>query len=160
LARALYRSGQVVHALWPRVKPDDLDFARRVLTDDLATLFLAMERRDQRHAIAVARRLQAQGVEDRDLLTAALLHDCGKGAVPVWLRVLKVLSPGLLQRLAQEQGSESRQAAYRLLNHAPIGAERVLAAGGSPTMARLISGRVEAGEEARLALLIAADDAS
>ena len=40
---------------------------------------------DQRHALEVYGRLRAATVTDPSALAAALLHDCGKGAVPVWL---------------------------------------------------------------------------
>ena len=159
-SRALYRTGQVWHALRPRINPTDHAFVCQTLADDLAAIFFAMERRDQRHAIAVARRLQASGEVDPDLLAAALLHDCGKGAVPVWLRVLNVLSPKLLRHVAKEDGIDSQRAAFRLLHHVDLGVERARAAGTSEATLRLILGRPDIGEEAKLAALHAADDAS
>ncbi len=81
-----------MHALRPRIDATDLAFARSLLTDPERELFDAMERRDQRHAIAVLTKVRVH-TEDHDVLIAALLHDCGKGAVPVWLRILKVVSP-------------------------------------------------------------------
>jgi hypothetical protein len=119
-----------------------------------------MEKRDQRHALEVARRLRELGDEDIELLQAALLHDCGKGAVPVWLRVLKVLSPDTLRRLAVDGAPGYRGAAYRLLEHGAIGARLAASAGLSLVVARLIEGRIEPGDESRAALLAAADDAS
>jgi HD superfamily phosphodiesterase len=119
-----------------------------------------MQRRDQRHALEVMGRLQALEVKDRDLLAAALLHDCGKGEVPVWLRIANVLSPALLRRMASAQAGGWRGHAHRLVDHAEIGARVAAAAGASEATVRYISGRVEAYEESLLALLIAADDAS
>jgi hypothetical protein len=123
-------------------------------------LFFAMEKRDQRHALEVARRLRTGGVSDADVLVAALLHDCGKGGVPVWLRVLKVVSPSITERAALEGGENWRGAAFRLVHHAAIGAALAEAAGSSSTTVRLIHGQPAADEAQRLALLEAADNAS
>ena len=159
LARALYRTRQVVHALRPQLDDSDLEYARSLLNDGQRDLFFAMERRDQRHALEVGSRLRPQ-TDNRDLLSAALLHDCGKGAVPVWLRIVNVLSPEALKRLASENGSSWRRSAYRLAHHARLGAELAAAAASSPTTVRLIRGEAEPGEEPLLALLYAADDES
>jgi hypothetical protein len=160
LTKALYRTSQVWHALLPRIRPSDYAFVRGLLNDSLAALFFEMERRDQRHAIAVARRLVAAGETDRDLLAAALLHDCGKGAVPVWIRIVHVIAPSLLRRFAREDGPAGQRAAFRLLHHEAIGVAKARAAGASEVTLRLILGRPARGEEARLAALHAADDAS
>jgi len=159
LSRAIYRTGQVRHALWPRIDADELASVQEVLPDGMAALFYAMEKRDQRHALAVRRRLRERGVDDSDLLAAALLHDCGKGRARVWLRVLKVVSPGTLGRLAREGGGW-RGAAYRLQEHASIGARLASAAGASELTVRLIEGRVKPDEEGLQSLLLAADDES
>jgi hypothetical protein len=157
--RALYRTRQAGHALYPRLDANELARARSLLNEGEARLFFAMERRDQRHALEVCGRLIATGVESPALLKAALLHDCGKGAVPVWLRVANVLSPWLVHRLASE-GPGLRGAAYRLVNHGEIGVRLLEAAGSSPAVIRLVLGRVEAHESDALARLRAADDAS
>jgi hypothetical protein len=50
------------------------------LTPGELGLFDAMPAADRRHGLDVVRSLRAAGAgEDRDLLVAALLHDCGKG---------------------------------------------------------------------------------
>jgi HD domain len=157
--RPLYRSRQVLHALAPRIEPDAVAYAREVLSEAEARLFFAMERRDQRHALEVAGRLR-ENLDDRNVLVAALLHDCGKGGVPVWLRILNVLSPGLVGRVAEEGNAGWRGAAYRLRHHAELGAEMARAAGCADTTVRLINGRVEPDEAWKLDLLLAADDAS
>jgi hypothetical protein len=160
-SRAGYRARQLFHALYPAVDTTALTRAYDVLDEPLTRLFLAMERRDQRHALEVMQRLLEAGVTDRDLLTAALLHDCGKGRVPVWLRVLRVISPRLLSLIAGPSTSSGWQgAAYRLLYDAELSALQAEAAGASSTVVSLIRGRVSAGEEPQLALLRAADDAS
>src|SRR2546430_11912511 len=93
MSRAAYRIRQGLHALSPRRAHDDGNIARAQLNDGEWLLFQAMETRDRRHAVEVMSRLRSEGIEDRELLAAALLHDCGKGSVPVWLRSLNVLAP-------------------------------------------------------------------
>lgn len=159
IARAVYRTRQGLLALWPRIGVADLTIVDETLNDELAALFFGMERRDQRHALEVARRLMGSGVEELDLVAAALLHDCGKGLVPVWMRVLKVLSPGLLRQLAREGGGW-RGAAHRLHDHASIGAQLAASAGASGLTVRLIGETTSAEDEGSRALLQAADDAS
>ena len=158
--RAAYRTRQVFHALIPRIAAEDLKAARSILSPAEERLFDAMHRRDQRHALEVAGRLRAQGVADADLLKAALLHDCGKGEVPVWLRIAKVLSPALVRNAGTSASTGWRGAAYRLTHHPEIGAALLREAGASPATVGLVRGRVEPADEERLALLTAADDAS
>jgi hypothetical protein len=160
LARALYRTRQVAHALNPRVDDAGLAWVRSMLNGGESQLFFAMQKRDQRHALEVAGRLRAQGVDDTDLLKAALLHDCGKGDVPVWLRIAKVLNPSFVRDAGNDGSTGWRGAAYRLTHHPEIGANFVRAAGSSETVAALVRGHAPAGDEGRLALLLAADDAS
>lgn len=158
-ARGLYRTRQVVRALRPRIDAAALEAALTALTEPQKALFLAMERRDQRHALEVLQRL-GEAASDPDLRVAALLHDCGKGRAPIWLRVLHVLAPRASRRLAKAGTGGWRAAAYRLAHHAELGAAKAEAAGASPAAVRLIRGRPAPGEDAKLALLLAADDAS
>jgi hypothetical protein len=160
LRRALYRSRQVWHALRPRLDPAALALPPRLLSEGEQQLFFAMEKRDQRHALEVAGRLLDQGIDDRELLAAALLHDCGKGAVPVWLRIANVLSPGFVRSSGRPAIGGWRGAAYRLAHHAATGAQSAERAGAGPTTVRLIGGHALPEEQPRLRLLIAADDAS
>lgn len=176
LARPLYRARQVFVALFPRLTESDLEEARRVLSEGEYALFRRMEARDQRHGIEVMRRLLAAGFADRDALAAALLHDCGKGWVPVWLRIEYVRNPARVEGLARnaaaaEDGAslEARvmterstaMAAYRLVHHQRLGADLARAAGASDATVRLISGIVGSdAEAAALAVLKAADDES
>ena len=102
MARAHYRSRQAWKALRPKIDGAELAAACALLNEGEERLFFAMQRRDQRHALEVYGRLRAAGVSDPSTLAAALLHDCGKGAVPVWLRVLYVLRPRAIDRLARE----------------------------------------------------------
>ena len=160
MASPIYRSRQVMLSLKPRLLRAEVDEVRATLTEGEEPLFFAMQKRDQWHALEVKRRLSAQGVNDRDLLVAALLHDCGKGAVPLWLRITKVLSPRLVRRFASAGSNGWRAAAYRLIHHAEIGARQANAAGSSSAIARLIAGEVLPNERSCLLLLRAADDVS
>jgi len=134
--------------------------AEEVLLPSERGLFAAMERRDRRHGFEVFDRLRAGGATDRDLLTAALLHDCGKGAVPVWLRALNVVARPFVELLAREEGTGAFGAAYRLLHHPTLGADLARSAGSSEATVRYITGRVRLEEEANMELLRAADDES
>ena len=145
----------MLHALRPRIDGDALAQAQDLLSEHESRLFFAMERRDQRHALEVMRRL-GESTDDRTILAAALLHDCGKGSVPVWLRVLNVIAPWAVKGLSRA-GSH---AAYRLRHHAELGATMAEAAGSNPTTVRLIRGHIEPDEAWMHELLIAADDAS
>ena len=50
-------------------------------------LFDSMHVADQRHGLDVVASLRAEGVKDRDVLLAGLLHDAGKADTGVWPRV-------------------------------------------------------------------------
>jgi hypothetical protein len=50
-------------------------------------LFDTMHVADQRHGLDVVTTLRADGVRDREVLAAGLLHDAGKGDTGVWPRV-------------------------------------------------------------------------
>jgi hypothetical protein len=106
------------------------------------------------------------GAQDEDVLTAALIHDCGKapsaedGRIRLWHRVAYVAlgraTPGLLRRLARRPGG------LRLLErHADRSLEMAAAAGADPEVLRLMRA-MENGEpgDERVGLLRAADDAA
>ncbi|MCP4164454.1 MAG: HD domain-containing protein [Chloroflexi bacterium] len=71
--------------------------AKAFLDPETYTLYANMSKADRAHSLRVYQRLLAQGHDDTDLLTAALLHDNGKSAthLRVWQRSLKVLLKGL-----------------------------------------------------------------
>lgn len=83
----------------------ELHWVQQTLPPRAFELFLHQDRGVQRHALDVAhtlkRSLRIPGelspVEARTLLSAALLHDCGKSSVRVriWHQVFIVLSQGL-----------------------------------------------------------------
>jgi hypothetical protein len=163
LARATYRSRQFFSSLRPRIDEALRDDAFALLSQGERTLFMSMTLRDQQHCLDVYKRLRA-GHDDRDLLIAALLHDCGKGKVTIWHRVAYVLleagAPGLLRRVvAPGDGRGWRQALYRCLHHEELGAERARNAGASERVIALIGGDA-AKDRDTLAALHAADDSA
>jgi hypothetical protein len=160
LARVAYRTRHVLHAFLPGLDDSHLETARSVLGDGEFSLFLSMEKRDQRHGLRVMEHLRGRHHADRDLLAAALLHDCGKGSAPVWLRIAHVAATPVVRRLASNSGSATGLAAYRLVHHAELGAELAGRAGASEATVRYISGRVAEHEHDKIALLRAADDKS
>src|SRR5438093_4569191 len=164
LARPLYRARQFAQALRPRVDGDRLGEAQALLGPRLSELFLSMSPRDQQHCLAVYGKLLATGWTDGEMLAAALLHDCGKGALaggPVRLRyrvayvVVDALAPTFLRRLARCSAGLAV-----LAEHAERGAELAAKYGATPQSVRLMLAMEapEAGDE-RACALRSADDA-
>ena len=159
LPRPLYRARQFFASLRPRVGDEERRRADDHLGNALFPLFQAMAPRDQRHCLDVFQALRSQGYDDRDLLTAALLHDAGKGDVHLWQRVAYVLLtatvPSLLGRLAAP-GAHGWRAGLAAIHHHDERGSRLVAAAGAPdAVVRLIRGEPA---DPRLALLRAADD--
>ncbi|MCH8026155.1 MAG: HD domain-containing protein [Chloroflexi bacterium] len=139
--RALYRSRQFFGAVRPRIDAELLTEAFRLLSEPERRLFETMTTRDQQHCLAVYARLRGQANDD--LLTAALLHDAGKGRIALWHRVAYVLleaaSPALLRRLAKPgDGPGWRQALDRCRRHSELGAQLAEEAGSSGIAVALI----------------------
>jgi hypothetical protein len=143
--RALYRVGQV----WRNLTPRPLDDADRALlaahlSPEARRLFATMSHADQRHSLDVYAALRARRHEEADLLTAALLHDCGKGAgrVRLWVRppivLLRACAPKLLDWLTCGPRPWWRRPFYHAWRHAEVGADLAAAAGVSPGAVLLI----------------------
>jgi hypothetical protein len=64
------------------------------LTPAEVVLFDAMHVADRRHGLDVVGTLRTEGVYDRDVLVAGLLHDAAKGDTGVWPRVAFSLGQG------------------------------------------------------------------
>tara|TARA_Y100000588_G_C14252114_1_gene923901 strand:- start:913 stop:1395 length:483 start_codon:yes stop_codon:yes gene_type:complete len=142
----------------------DLAIARNYLPDELLILFHGQEPRDQRHSARTARWLLSHGHDgDRDLLTAALLHDAGKGAQRTRDRIAHVLTSWLPETLVAEETSnfEIRRALARSRAHSELGAGLLAAAGAPPRVVELtrLHHRLP-GQDAMLALLQRADAAT
>ena len=163
-SRATYRSRQFFSSLRPHIDVTLRNDAFALLNDAERLVFESMTLRDQQHCLNVYHRLRAQH-DDRDLLVAALLHDCGKGRIALWHRVAYVLldtaAPGILRRIiAAGDGPGWRQALYRCVHHEHLGAERAHQAGSTPRVTSLIRGDDTDVVRQQLAALHAADDAS
>jgi hypothetical protein len=61
------------------------------LTPAQLRLFDSMHVADRRHGLDVVASLQSEGVDDTEVLTAGLLHDCGKGDAGAVSRVVHSL---------------------------------------------------------------------
>lgn len=99
-----YRVHQFVQAFFPHIHPSEILTGTRILSPQAKSLFLQQSRAEQRHALTVAQSLliyedSLSTSEYHDLVTAALLHDCGKSLVNIrlWQRVYIVL----MQRMPQ-----------------------------------------------------------
>jgi hypothetical protein len=162
----VHRVGQFVAHVRARVDPEEVALVRRVLPDRAAQLFDAMPVADRRHGLDVAERLLRSGLDDPDLLGAALLHDVAKGkrmrlAHRVGGVLLEALAPSVLRRLADPNPASWRHPFHLYLHHQPMSADLVLASGCSTRLADFIRGRAETDADARLLqALKAADDAS
>ena len=163
--RPLYRSRQFFSSLRPRVDPVLRDEAFALLPEPAHRLFDSMMPRDQQHCLDVYRRLRGAGHDDADLLSAALLHDCGKREVRLWHRVAFVLlqgaAPALSRRVARPgDGAGWRATMHRCLHHEALGAQLARAGGCSERTAALIRGEGVVGDDRGLAALHNADEAS
>jgi len=138
----VYRTRQFVAALRPKVTDQEYAEALAILGPHLIRLFDSMSPRDRRHCFDVYRDLVTAGVDDTELLSAALLHDSGKGrssgtTVRLWHRVAYVLMaagwPALLRRLSNGRGGLSV-----LRRHAEIGGLLAQSMGASERLVRII----------------------
>jgi hypothetical protein len=140
-------SGRFTRALWPgQPKPDDVAWVEMLLTPAAFTQFRRQPNHDQRHAIGVAREVQARlaGSEyagDPRWLNAALLHDIGKldARLGVYGRVIATVSGAVAGRSMAEAWSMSGGFVRRVglyLRHAELGADRIRVAGGPEEAAR------------------------
>ncbi len=132
------------------------------LTPTEFALFDRMHVADRRHGLDVAATLRGEGVRDRDVLVAGLLHDAGKGDVGVWPRVA--------WSLGEAYGSwvwtvaailpGFRRDLERLRHHEEASARLAQDAGCSPRIVALIADRPAPGDASFGALLRSADEAN
>lgn len=176
VARARYRTGQVVASLRPVITGGERGQLKQWLTPEAVALFERMPLRDQRHSLDIWHALHAAGAREPELLAAALLHDMGKTVhdgrpLRVWHRVavvlLDTLSPGAVDRIAAADPTSWRYPFYAHRHHPSRGAELATEAGCTPLTVELIRRHQDklaqppANETERLlALLQAADDAN
>ena len=144
--------------------------ALELLTPEQRARFEALPAFDQQHLCRVANHLRSQGVSDRDLLVAGLLHDVGKSdgqnSVRLTDRVAKVLlkriSPGTLDRVAAAYPDCRFPGLALTVLHPELGAEAAREMGCSERTCWLIRNHEAASDldDPDLACLQAADFAS
>jgi len=161
----MHRVEQFFEHVRASVTPDETAAARALLPDAAWPMFNAMPVADRRHALDVAGRLTAAGVDDPDVLVAALLHDAAKGhRMRLWHRVAGVLldamAPAQLQRLASPDPHSWRYPFQLYLHHADLSADEAAAAGCSPRSVAFIRGTPSAADASLAAAFAAADEAS
>jgi hypothetical protein len=140
-------AGRFTRALWPGPpRADDVEWVQGVLTSDLFVQFRRQPNHDQRHAIGVARDVQARlaGTEYADdprWISAALMHDIGKldAHLGVYGRVVATVSGAIAghdmaARWSAKRGFTRRVGLY--LRHAELGGVRIRLAGGPEEAAR------------------------
>jgi hypothetical protein len=125
------------------VRAGEREQVREVLPERAVLLFEGMSRQDQRHGLDVLYGLREQGVDAREVLAAALLHDVAKSeGVRTWHRIVAVLvralSPELLEQMASPDPGSWRHPFWLQLRHAERGAELAEAAGCASTTVQLI----------------------
>lgn len=142
LDRAAYRVKQFASAFAIRMLPRERAVVEGLLSPGELALFYSMGHPALRHSLRVFRRLRRQGLHDRQLLAASLLHDVGKGRISMAHRVAAVLLeaswPGLLDRMALPQGPRWRRGFYEHQHHPELGAELARGAGSDPRVVDLI----------------------
>jgi len=145
------------------VRRSELREAEAVLGRQLMALFASMSGRDQRHCLDVYEKLRSAGCEDGEVLTAALLHDAGKGSlagrrVRLWHRVAYVLLENGPDRVMKAASARSRGIAT-LRRHGERGAVLADAFGASAEVVHLLREMERARPaDPRAALLRAADE--
>jgi hypothetical protein len=154
-------------ALRPREPDDLLASVQQALTPEQAGAFRSLPIYDRVHLFRVFARLRDEGVDDPDLLTAALLHDLGKcalgGRVRLIDRTIAVLlgrlSPRLLVRLAALPAPDWRLGIALAVHHPELGAEWASELGCSPRTVWLIAHHADdpLPDDADLARLVRAD---
>ncbi|MDR1070092.1 MAG: HDOD domain-containing protein [Gracilibacteraceae bacterium] len=172
--RPLYRLRQFWKAVFPCVRERERDWVRAALPPRAGEVFFSMSPAGQRHAIDTARRLAAwekhirsrlSAAEYRDLLQAALLHDCGK--IPFRLtvgqraaRVLLKASPLPLSPRALRRCPYVGKALEAAAVHADLGAETAARCGLSLEAQTLIARHHQTPRTPAESLLAQADDCS
>ena len=156
------KTRQVVGHLRARVAPDERDEVAGWLSPAELALFDAMHVADRRHGLDVAAMLRRGGVRDRDVLAAAVLHDCAKGNTGVLPRIAFSLGErhgAWIPRVAGVMPA-ARRSLERLRVHAEASAALAESAGCSPRTVELIRHQDAPVDPVMGRLLKLADEAS
>ena len=128
----------------------------------LMPLFASMSERDQRHCLDVYEELRAAECDDSALLTAALLHDAGKGSlagakVQLWHRVSYVLLENAPEWVMRRAGGWNRGIAV-IREHEERGVALAEEFGAPAEVVRLLREMQHGLADERVAMLRAADE--
>ncbi len=146
----LYRVRQFWRTIAVKTSPDELERVQGRLSPEQRELFGQLQPGEKAHALAMYRRLLAQGENQPDLLMAALLHDVGKTRYRLnpLERVMVVLAKAVSPEWSQRWGSLPpngwdgsppwRKAFIVAEQHAGWGAEMARKSGVSPLTESLI----------------------
>jgi hypothetical protein len=117
----------------------DEEWVQSVLSDDELRLWRRMSTVDRRHAVGVARDVEARLGDEatRPVLAAALLHDVGKvsAGLGTYGRVIATLAGAAAGRSMAEAWTEGKGFTRRVglyLRHGAIGADMLAMAGSDP----------------------------
>ncbi len=145
LKQARYRLNQFRRARRDAPTKEILARAQAVLSPSLFELFSKLLPFEQAHAIRVLDALTTQGMNDPDLLSAALLHDIGKIKHPLrpWERAIAVLVKKFLpirfQKWSQGEPAGLTAGAVVAAQHAIWGALLAAGAGANEQIVWLIA---------------------
>lgn len=161
----MHRVAQFIGHVTARVSPNEAALARTLLPAAAVPLFDEMPVADRRHALDVAHRLLAAGIDDSDVLAAALLHDAAKGhRLRLWHRVGGVLMerfvPMVLRRLASPDPAARGYVWHLYLHHEILSADAARDAGVTARAVAFIRGDVPDADRALWRAFHAADEES
>ncbi len=144
LNRGRHRVRQFLRATTARITEEERRAAAELLGPRLHGLFQRMHRNDQRHGLDVMATLQRCGERDRIVLQSALLHDAGKALAPFTVLersvavFLEAAAPAVFAAACRYvPWLDRRYRRYR--DHARLGADLVVRAGGDQVLAQVIA---------------------
>jgi putative nucleotidyltransferase with HDIG domain len=115
-----------------------------ILEPEEVELFDRLSPAEQDHAFRVMKNVSQSEAVDRDVLSAALLHDVGKSRVPTTLSersfavIISTLMPNVASQLSQGEPRGWRRPFVVKAQHAAWGAELAAKAGSSLKVVSLI----------------------
>ena len=139
-----YRLRQFINAVTGYPSSRDIGMVRNVLSPELYVHFSQMQKSEQTHSIQICKDLKSNGEENKDLLTAALMHDVGKNRYPLSLsqRVLIVICSKIFPKKVDKWGTRELKGwnkPFVVAKQHPVwGAEIAQNAGASETVVNLI----------------------
>jgi HD-GYP domain-containing protein (c-di-GMP phosphodiesterase class II) len=146
-----YRFVQFYKAIHPKINPEEKTFVKKNLSPLQIKLFYRQSQVEQRHALDVANDLISQTIsqlsisqtELTTLITAALLHDCGKSLfhIHIWQRIFIVLffkMPFQMQKIICSKNNVFSRTIKLYKKHPHIGSHLAKKAGASSEITALI----------------------